>query len=308
MEKICPFCGKKVKALGKHLLHCKLIPNNLSNDEIKIKGLESYIYEGFVNDLCQDYNNLMSFPDIKAKYNIDYKNIYLCLKSKGIKLRTISESQKQITQNKIKNTLQKKYGKGIINVGQLESTKQKVKETSIKKWGVSNIWKTKDYAKFTAQRWKNMSIEQKEHIIMKKWISGGYISDIEIRVYNLLKQIYKLVEPQYVIEGSNHKYDIYVHDINTIFEINGDYWHLNPLQYKEDDYIQIGTCKIIAKEKWKIDKQHIKFAKQNNYIIYEIWEHDIVSKTDNELILFINNLIKNNYDQAKKIREYLSED
>ena len=63
--------------------------------------------------------------------------------------------------------------------------------------------------------------------------------------------------------------------------------------YKEDDFIQIGTYKIIAKEKWEIDKKHIEFAKQKNYIIYEIWEHDIVSRNDNDLSQVIYNLLNN---------------
>ena len=62
---------------------------------------------------------------------------------------------------------------------------------------------------------------------------------------------------------------------------------------KEDDFIQIGGYKIIAKEKWEIDKKHIEFAKQKNYIIYEIWEHDIVSRNDSELIQFMYNLLNN---------------
>ena len=68
--------------MGKHLIHCKQIPANLSNDEIKLKGIESYVYENFLIDLANDYENNSSLPELRKKYNIDYKNIIWLLKYK----------------------------------------------------------------------------------------------------------------------------------------------------------------------------------------------------------------------------------
>ena len=79
-EKTCPFCQAKINAMGKHLIHCKQIPTNLSNDEIKLKGIESYVYENFLIDLVNDYENNSSLPELRKKYNIDYKNIIWLLK------------------------------------------------------------------------------------------------------------------------------------------------------------------------------------------------------------------------------------
>lgn len=297
MEKICPFCNKKYKRLGSHFYKCEKL-KNYSENEIHIINLKYQTNDNnILTNICNDYNNLYSLPDLKEKYGLCYKHIYWTLNYCNIPIRGISESQHKISKQKIKETCLKKYG--YENPSQVPEIKRKKEETFIKHYGVDNIWKTKDYSKFTSNRWKNMSIEQKEQIITKKWVQGGYISDIEIRVYNLLKQIYNIVEPQYVIEGSKHKYDIYIHDINTIFEVNGDYWHLNPKKYKENDFIKIGNYKITAKNKWEIDKKHIEYAKKNNYNIYTIWEDDIISRNDDELINFIYNLINNKYGKTK---------
>lgn len=291
IEKQCPYCHNNYKRLGTHFYCCEKLKNK-TQDEIHLINIKLRSNnENILDDIKNEYINGKSLTDIKNKYDLDLKSICWCLSYQNVKIRSVSESYYIVTKEKIINTSRKKWG--VDNPSQAKEIKDKKAATFMKHYGVDNIWKTKDYKKFTSQRWKNMSIEQKEQIIFKKWICGGYISDIEIRVFNLLKHMYKKVEPQYIIEGSNHKYDIYIYDINTIIEVNGDYWHLNPLKYKEDDFIQIGGYKIIAKEKWEIDKKHIEFAKQKNYIIYEIWEHDIVSRNDSELIQFMYNLLNN---------------
>ena len=139
-----------------------------------------------------------------------------------------------------------------------------------------------------------MSIADKEEIMRKKWVQGGYISKIEIRIYEILKQLFNNVESQFIIDGSNHKYDICVHDNNTIFEINGDYWHMNPNYYEENSILKIGSYEITAKEKWELDKKHIEYAKQHNYNVCVLWENDIKNKTDDEIKIFINKMLLSN--------------
>lgn len=291
MKHVCPFCGKEYKRLGTHFYMCKELKNK-SEDEIHIINIKYLTNnDNILDDICKDYQNNLSLTDLKTKYDICFKHICWILNYKGIHIRTLSESFKKIVKYKNIETSRKHWG--VDNPSQSDIIKKKKADTFMKHYGVDNIWKTKEYSKYTSNRWKQLSIEQKEEIILKKWVCGGYISDIEIRVYNLLKQMYKKVEPQYIIEGSKHKYDIYIHDINTIIEVNGDYWHMNPIKYKEDDFIKIGTYCITAKNKWEIDKKHIEFAKENNYIIYTIWENEIISRSDNELITYINNLINN---------------
>lgn len=65
-----------------------------------------------------------------------------------------------MTKEKIINTSRKNWG--VDNPSQAKEIKDKKAVTFMKHYGVDNIWKTKDYKKFTSQRWKNMSIDQKE--------------------------------------------------------------------------------------------------------------------------------------------------
>ena len=96
-----------------------------------------------------------------------------------------------------------------------------------------------------------------------------------------------------------HKYDIRILNKNILIEVNGDWWHLNPKYYNENHVLKVGTFKITAKEKWEIDKHHIEIANKNNYIVYTIWETDIVEKTDDEYKEYLINLLEHGKTEKK---------
>lgn len=274
--KTCPFCKKEVLALGKHLLHCKEIPQNLTKDEIKFKGIESYAGKGFLEELINDYNNLYSLTDLREKYNIDFKNILWCLKYANIPLRTMSESQKKITIVKARETLKKQYGDNIINVAQLPETKEKVKKTFIEHYGVDNIWKTKEYAEFTSKRWASYTPEYKQELL-KKWThQPERISKLENEIINILNILHIPLETQFKFDDYYHKYDIYLKDTNILIEVNGDFWHANPKIYKSTDKLNFPNNLIkYAEDIWKKDKMNILYAEQKNYKVIQLWESDI---------------------------------
>lgn len=274
MEKICPFCQQKVKALGKHLLHCKKIPDNLSKDEIKLIGIESYVYKDFLKDLCEDYNNLYSLPDLNKKYEIDLKNICWCLQYSGIKLRSLSESQHKITKIKSKKTCLKKYG--VENPSQVLEVQKKKEKTFIKHYGVNNIWKTKEYAEFTSKRWATYNKEKKLELIHKWTKQEGRISKIENKIVNILNELNIPIETQFKFPKYFHKYDILLKGTNIIIEIQGDFWHANPNKFKATDQLNFPGGQIyIAEQLWKKDLQHIHYAESQNYKVIQIWESDI---------------------------------
>lgn len=294
MEKICPFCGKKVKALGKHLLHCKLIPNNLSKDEIKIIGIESYVYKDFLKDLCEDYNNLYSLPDLRKKYGIDFKNIRWCLQYSGIKLRNISESQYKISSIKSKKTCLEKYG--VENPSQVDEIKRKKEKTFIKHYGVDNIWKTKEYAEFTSKRWASYNKEKKSELIHKWTKQEGRISKLENKIVNILNKLNIPIETQFKFPKFFHKYDIFLKNTNVLIEVQGDFWHANPNKYKENDIINFpGNKSYLAKELWKKDLQKIHYAESQNYKVIQIWESDIREQEKNKNLEIYLLDILNNY-------------
>lgn len=294
MEKICPFCGKKVKALGKHLLYCKLIPNNLSKDEIKLIGIESYVYKDFLKDLCEDYNNLYSLPDLRKKYGIDLKNICWCLQYSGIKLRNISESQYKISSIKSKKTCLEKYG--VENPSQVQEVKRKKEETFIKHYGVDNIWKTKEYREFTSKRWASYNKEKKSELIHKWAKQEGGISKIENKIVNIFNNLNIPVETQFKFPKFFHRYDILLKNTNILIEVQGDFWHANPNKYKENDIINFpGNKSYLAKELWKKDLQKIHYAESQNYKVIQIWESDIREQEKNKNLEIYLLDILNNY-------------
>ena len=59
---------------------------------------------------------------------------------------------------------------------------------------------------------------------------------------------------------------------NKIIEFNGDFWHMNPSEYKSDFFNQIS--KIYAKDKWEIDSIKIKCAESYGYKVLTIWESE----------------------------------
>lgn len=300
MEKICPFCGTKVKALGKHLLHCKKIPQNLSKDEIKFIGIESYVYKGFLDDLINDYKNLYSLPDLRKKYNIDFKNICWCLQYGGQTLRTLKESQHKITQPKIRKTLQENFGEGIINVGQIPIVKEKVKQTFIKHYGVDNIWKTKEYAEFTTKRWASYTPERKNELIHKWTHRDGRISKLEIKIANILIDLNIPIETQFKFPKYFHKYDIHIKNTNVIIEVQGDFWHANPKLYKETDTFNFpNNLTYTAEQIWKKDKQNIDYAKSQNYKVIQLWEYDINENIKkNNLEIFLIDILNNDINMT----------
>jgi hypothetical protein len=64
-------------------------------------------------------------------------------------------------------------------------------------------------------------------------------------------------------------------------------------EFKENDLIM---GKILVKDIWEKDSKKKKIAEINGYTVLYIWEHDIVKKSDCELIKFVSNiLLENNY-------------
>lgn len=72
---------------------------------------------------------------------------------------------------------------------------------------------------------------------------------------------------------SNENYYCYDFTVDKkIIEFNGDYWHMNPVKYKESDYNI--NMQLTAKEKWEFDERKINLAKEKGYEVLIVWEKD----------------------------------
>ncbi len=67
---------------------------------------------------------------------------------------------------------------------------------------------------------------------------------------------------------------------NKVIEFYGDYWHANPEIYKKDDLIKMNNKKMIASDKWILDKKRIDALKELGYDVKIIWERDYLKNKE----------------------------
>lgn len=97
------------------------------------------------------------------------------------------------------------------------------------------------------------------------------------RVFSeMMKELGVEIQCQKVI--NNKIYDFYIPSKNMMVEVDGDYWHANPLVYegKELNKTQLRNVKN--------DKFKDVLAKGNGFLLERVWEYDL----------------KNNYEEQKE--------
>jgi hypothetical protein len=115
-------------------------------------------------------------------------------------------------------------------------------------------------------------------------------------LYNLIEAkdniFYYTLNNEYSVITNTKVYnlDFYDKTKNLVIEFLGDYWHANPLLYKEDDKFIRSNKPVTAKQIWKADKSRKNnICKQlNNPIYIEIWESDWNKNPEK----VINNILK----------------
>jgi G:T-mismatch repair DNA endonuclease (very short patch repair protein) len=288
--KICNLCDQEKSAdtFNKHYAHCK-------------KRYEKYPIE----KLKDDYNLGMSLPELSEKYGISVGSIYRLFNSIQFKTRSVVESCTDSKKKKTKGTLMEKYGvehnfqngvlrkkwetrlfetEGITNVFQRESVKTKSRKTLKENYGVEHpmlIAGIKDVIKLNCLESWGVS-----HPMMLSVVREKQRSNVK---HNKLTKIHKFVndllndngiETQIEYPLSNPKstyfYDILMVGTNKIIEVNGDFWHFNPLLYKENDVVSIpGNPEFLVKDKWGYDKEKNDFAISKNFTVLVVWEYDL---------------------------------
>ena len=119
------------------------------------------------------------------------------------------------------------------------------------------------------------------------------ISASERQLFSELIKYFPGLKQQIEVSASKRKY--YFFDMglgNKLIEYNGDYWHANPIKYKENDILQYPGGKKAAKDVWKINECKINCAQNQGYDVLVIWETDF---------------IKNKSTVIEKCRSFLSE-
>ena len=321
----CPYCDCKTNG-SSHIYFCvKKFDVNKNNDKVKFDFI-SYNFPEVSNqeNFTRLYNEeLYSLPMIREKFGIDYKSILFLIKYFNIKKRGISESGIKISSPKNKKTCQLRYKTN--NVSQVNDIKKKKIATSMKNFGVTNIWRHKDYYKIaeagilkkygmesnelrsicSKRVWNSKSLEEKNiwldnSIRSYMGIVGSMkhtSSKIEYKIIEILEDLNLPYERQFYIKDDNAKYksyDIRLKNSNIIIEINGDYWHANPKKYKPTDILKFPFGEKMATEIWKKDEVKRLLAESHGLIVKYIWENDIRKFTKNELINHVKCIVNEN--------------
>ncbi len=115
--------------------------------------------------------------------------------------------------------------------------------------------------------------------------SRNHCSSQEKEIYEYIKTIYDgtiLKDIRKLLNGK--ELDIYLPDLNLAFEVNGDFWHLNPKIYDEN-YEYKG--RTVESEKQRREEK-TKLAKSKGIELIHIWQYDWTNNQDS-----VKNVIKN---------------
>lgn len=88
-------------------------------------------------------------------------------------------------------------------------------------------------------------------------------------------------------------------NLKIIIEINGDYIHANPLKYKSDQIIRIGSRSYTADNKWAKDADRKSYLESVGYVVFTVWESDNVELIRNKLMTLIEtrrNMLYSSFD------------
>lgn len=115
--------------------------------------------------------------------------------------------------------------------------------------------------------------------------SGFYkMSKPEIKVEKWLKE--NKIDYEYSPIMSNGKrnfqFDFIVHKKRILIEVQGDYWHGNPLFYDENELNEHQLKKI------ELDKLKVQYAKDHNFQLIPIWENEIDNNDFSKLSILLS--------------------
>ena len=104
----------------------------------------------------------------------------------------------------------------------------------------------------------------------------------------------KCLQTEFFIHRNNklYFYDLTFPKYKKIIEINGDYWHANPILYHHDDIINFPNKIKKASDVWEYDFNKMKHVIDYGFDIKYIWEYDFnknTNQTINEVVKWILN-------------------
>ena len=203
------------------------------------------------------------------------------------KLNFSKEKWNEINE-KTKNTYTLKYGEDhhtktpqvrknrseiIINWWNGLSSEQKMEFSEHRKMWWSNRTDEQRII-FSNQRkayWHNLSDLDLETFIKKNL---EYISKTELIVKNFLDD--NLIKYTQQVFVNRRNYDFLINNTKILIEVQGDYWHANPIKYKTGDLIKYPNKNVVTADSvWDNDFKKKLNAEKYGYKIIYLWEQEI---------------------------------
>ncbi len=237
--------------------------------------------EKYTNSIVVKYgvdniSKLQSIKDKKiatetSKYETydDYTTSILKRLKTGLDLYYHSNSHKDAI-IKMNNTIKEKYG--VDNISQHPEIRQKI------------IKSKKEYFEKLTYAEKLQLTENARKMVSHR---GGFSSKPEKKIQHICKAMGLTIDCNKMLFQYN--WDIVHH--NFLIEVHGIYWHCKPTIYSSDFMV---LNKIKASDIWAKDARKLQKAIDNDHTVIVIWEDEIKSKSDDELILLIKTRLAEN--------------
>ena len=272
---ICSNCGKTFYRIQSHI-------NRQENQFCSVKCEQEFRHNKlFENRKCEICNNY--FHISKSS------NQRFC--SRECQGKWQSQQTRELNPRFRQKLAKCEYCKKIIYVKnyKLESGQYNFCSSKCRQLWYSSFW-------CQQEEWKNKSRTR-----ILKTLNDGKMSFTNSKPQQIIDKLLSELDIKYTKEYILDFYSIdnYLNDSNLMIEIQGDYWHGNPVRFNK----KLNNTQIENIRKDKAKHTYIK-NKYNIEILY-LWENDIVNKLDvcKELIkLYINcNGILDNYHSINYI-------
>jgi len=244
----CPFCGKKItvkrpNTISNHMQwHCSewkkykedVLTKDFLYEEHWIKGKSC-------NEIAKEHSirSSSSINKLLNKYELGTRNIKQSKNTKRVREKTEKTNIERYGEphNFSKNHPSRKEWEqrlkneeGIINVFQRESVKRKIVAQHIEKYGYENHMQSPEFQKKYFDKFEETH-GYRYPIQSPNNTFSGTISKPQLKVTNELKNIGYNVKKEFSIYP--YRVDIHIIGTNKVIEVYGDYWHANPIKYKD---------------------------------------------------------------------------
>lgn len=126
----------------------------------------------------------------------------------------------------------------------------------------------------------NSIIRKSYKLRLRKALRRGKYSKLNDKIFNMIKNIPIIydIKREFNIRGSQNYfyYDFLIND-KLILEVNGDYWHCNPVIYTDPNAKVLFPGGVVKtpSQVWEYDRIKKQSAVSAGYDTYTIWERDV---------------------------------